>query len=169
MYILANYIQELTSMCGKTPKIISIFIILLNLTSTTVNANETNGIIKIKSPHSVSETINKLEAVLIKKGMTIFKRVNHTAGANKVGLQLRPTELLIFGNPKVGTPLMQCSQTAALDLPQKALAYKDENGQVWLAYNNPVYMAKRHDIQGCEKAVQKVTNALAKFSSAATK
>jgi len=149
-------------------KITSSLVILLSLTSATVNASDTNGIIKIKSTHSVSETINKLEAALIKKGMTIFKRVNHTDGANKAGLQLRSTELLIFGNPKVGTPLMLCSQTAALDLPQKALAYKDKNGQVWLAYNDPAYMAKRHDIKGCEKAVQKVTNALAKFASAAT-
>ena len=155
-------------MNNKPFKIISGIIISFSLCSA-VTANEANGIIKIKSTHSVSETINKLEAVLSKKGMTIFKRVNHTAGAKKVGLQLRPTELLIFGNPKVGTPLMQCSQTAALDLPQKALAYKDENGQVWLAYNDPAYMANRHDIQGCDKAIQKVTNALAKFSSIATK
>ena len=154
-------------MNNKPFKIISGIIISFSLCSA-VTANEANGIIKIKSTHSVSETINKLEAVLSKKGMTIFKRVNHTAGAKKVGLQLRPTELLIFGNPKVGTPLMQCSQTAALDLPQKALAYKDENGQVWLAYNDPAYMANRHDIQGCDKAIQKVTNALAKFSSIAT-
>ena len=155
-------------MNNKPFKIISGIIISFSLCSA-VTANEANGIIKIKSTHSVSETINKLEAVLSKKGMTIFKRVNHTAGAKKVGLQLRPTELLIFGNPKVGTPLIQCSQTAALDLPQKALAYKDENGQVWLAYNDPAYMANRHDIQDCDKAIQKVTNALAKFSSIATK
>ena len=155
-------------MNNKPFKIISGIIISLSLCSA-VTANEANGIIKIKSTHSVSETINKLEAVLSKKGMTIFKRVNHTAGAKKAGLQLRPTELLIFGNPKVGTPLMQCSQTAALDLPQKALAYKDDKGQVWLAYNDPAYMANRHDIQGCDKAIQKVTNALAKFSSIATK
>ncbi len=100
--------------------------------------------------------------------MTIFKRVDHTAGAKKVGLELRPTELLIFGNPKVGTPLMLCSQTAALDLPQKALAYKDESGQVWLTYNDPTYMAKRHHIKGCEKSINKVTNALAKFAGIAT-
>ncbi len=155
-------------MSNKTLKIISGIIISLSL-SGTVTANETNGIIKIKSTHSVSETIDKLETVLTKKGMTIFKRVNHTAGANKVDLQLRPTELLIFGNPKVGTPLMQCSQTAALDLPQKALAYKDENGQVWLAYNDPAYMAKRHNLKNCDAAVQKVTNALARFASVATK
>jgi len=152
----------------KTLKIITGFI-LLSLSSTVSMAGKVDGIIKIQSAHSVPETINKLEAVLRKKGMTIFKRVDHAAGANKVGLKIRATELLIFGNPKVGTPLMQCSQTAALDLPQKALAYKDKNGQVWLAYNAPAYMAKRHGIQGCEKAIQKVTNALAKFSRIATK
>lgn len=155
-------------MNSKTLKFIS-SIILISALNSPLLAENTNGIIKLKSTHSVTETINKLEAVLLKKGMTIFKRVNHTAGASKVGLTLRPTELLIFGNPKVGTPLMQCSQTAALDLPQKALAYKDESGQVWLAYNDPSYMAKRHNIQGCEKAIKKVTGALAKFTSIATK
>ncbi len=155
-------------MNSKTLKII-FSLITLSSGCTTVIASETDGIIKTKSAHSVTETINRLEAVLNKKGMTIFKRVNHTAGANKAGLQLRPTELLIFGNPKVGTPLMQCSQTAALDLPQKALAYKDKKGQVWLIYNDPAYMAERHHLHGCEKAVQKVTNALARFASAATK
>jgi len=152
----------------KLPGLYPALLILLSLISTQSFALDSNGIIKIKSAHSPSATINKLEAVLNKKGMTIFKRVNHTTGAAKVGLELRPTELLIFGNPKVGTPLMLCSQTAALDLPQKALAYKDENGQTWLAYNDPAYMAKRHNIQGCEKPIQKVTNALANFAKAAT-
>ena len=155
-------------MSHKTTLTIATLFILLNLIANTANATNVNGIIKIKSTHSVAETINKLEAVLTKKGMTIFKRVNHTAGAEKAGLQLRPTELLIFGNPKVGTPLMLCSQTAALDLPQKALAYEDKNGQVWLAYNDPVYMAKRHNTKDCDAAVQKVTNALAKFTRIAT-
>ena len=149
-------------------KFLTTLIILLCAISTQSYATDSNGIIKIKSKHTVTETINKLETVLNKKGMTIFKRVDHTAGAEKAGLKLRPTELLIFGSPKVGTPLMLCSQTAALDLPQKALAYKDESGQVWLVYNDPAYMAKRHNIQGCEKPIQKVTNALAKFVSAAT-
>ena len=149
-------------------KIIIGLIPLLALTSYNIFAAESNGMIKVKSNHSVSETISKLETVLNKKGMTIFKRVNHTAGAEKVGIQLRPTELLIFGNPKVGTPLMLCSQTAALDLPQKALAYEDEKGQVWLAYNDPAYMAQRHNIKDCDAAVKKVTNALAKFSNIAT-
>ena len=145
-----------------------ISIILFTVFASTPLLAADNGIIRIKSAHSAKATIDKLEAVLKKKGMTIFKRVDHTAGAKKVGLDIRPTDLLIFGNPKVGTPLMQCSQTSALDLPQKALAYKDESGQVWLAYNDPAYMAKRHGIKGCEKAVQKVTGALAKFTKIAT-
>ena len=154
----------------NTIKNISVQALLIaSLMSTQAYADVSNGMIRIKSNNSVTATIDKLETVLKNKGMTIFKRVDHAAGAEKAGLRLRPTELLIFGNPKVGTPLMLCSQTAALDLPQKALAYKDENGQVWLAYNDPAYMANRHNIKDCEAAVQKVTNALAKFSKAATK
>ena len=143
-------------------------LVIALLLSTQAYADSSNGMIKIKSSHSAAETINKLENVLNKKGMTIFKRVDHSAGAAKAVIKLRPTELLIFGNPKVGTPLMLCSQTAALDLPQKALAYKDESGKVWLIYNDPAYMAKRHNIKGCDTAVQKVTNALANFSRIAT-
>ena len=149
-------------------KILTVLILSLCSINTTSFASDSNGIIKVKSKYSATETIDRLEAVLKKKGMTVFKRVNHTAGASQAGLQLRPTELLIFGNPKAGTPLMLCSQTSALDLPQKALAYKDEKGQVWLAYNDPAYMADRHNIKGCEKPVQNVTNALAKFASLAT-
>ena len=143
-------------------------LVIAILLSTQAYGNSSDGIVIIKSNNSVTATIDKLETVLKNKGMTIFKRVDHAAGAEKAGLKLRPTELLIFGNPKVGTPLMLCSQTAALDLPQKALAYKDENGQVWLAYNDPENMANRHNIKNCEAAIQKVTNALAKFSKAAT-
>ena len=143
-------------------------LIAISLICSPLLADDSNGMIRIKSHNSVDATIDKLEDILKSKGMTIFKRVNHTAGAEKVGMQLRPTELLIFGNPKVGTPLMLCSQTAALDLPQKALAYEDTNGQVWLAYNDPAYMAKRHNTKDCDAAVQKVTNALAKFTKIAT-
>jgi uncharacterized protein (DUF302 family) len=155
-------------MCKKLLKSYFGLILLASLISTPSVAQEANGLIKIKSVANVTETINKLETALLKKGMTIFKRVNHTAGAEKVDLQLRPTELLIFGNPKVGTPLMLCSQTVAIDLPQKALAYEDENGQVWLAYNDPAYLAKRHNIQDCDKPLQKVSNALANFAKVAT-
>ena len=143
-------------------------LVITLLLCTQADADTSNGMVRIKSNHNVTTTIDNLETVLKKKGMTIFKRVNHTVGAEKAGLQLRPTELLIFGNPKVGTPLMLCSQTAALDLPQKALAYEDEDGRVWLSYNDPAYISKRHNIKDCGAAVQKVTNALAKFSRIAT-
>jgi uncharacterized protein (DUF302 family) len=96
------------------------------------------GLISVKSSHDVKNTADRLETVLNEKGMTVFLRVDHTEGARKVGQELRPTELVIFGNPKVGTPLMQCSQTVAIDLPQKALIWQDESGQVWLTYNDPV-------------------------------
>ena len=154
-------------MYNRKSRILNLVIIITSLFCTAVSAADDNGIIKIISQHEVAETINKLEAVLRQKGMTIFARVDHSAGADKAGIQLRSTELLIFGNPKVGTPLMQCSQTAALDLPQKALAYKDDTGQVWLAYNDPAYMAKRHSIKGCKQALEKVSNALAKFTKLA--
>jgi uncharacterized protein (DUF302 family) len=131
-------------------------------------AEQADGVIRIKSMHSVTDTVDRLESALKNKGMTIFKRVSHSAGAAKVGLELRPTELLIFGNPKVGTPLMQCQQLAALDLPQKALVYEDENGQVWYAYNDPEYIAYRHNIVGCDDVVSKISSALFKFSRLAT-
>jgi uncharacterized protein (DUF302 family) len=147
-----------------------LLLVIMISTQTIVYASEntaTNGLIIINSKHSVSETIDRLQTALQNKGMTIFIRIDHAAGAEKVGLHLRPTELLIFGNPKVGTPLMLCSQTAAIDLPQKALAYEDETGQVRLAYNDPAYMAKRHNIDDCEQAIQKVSNALANFAKTA--
>jgi uncharacterized protein (DUF302 family) len=126
------------------------------------------GLISVKSSHDVKNTADRLETVLNEKGMTVFLRVDHAEGARKVGQELRPTELVIFGNPKVGTPLMQCSQTVAIDLPQKALIWQDESGQVWLTYNDPQYLATRHGINGCKAVLGKVQNALKNFAQAAT-
>jgi uncharacterized protein (DUF302 family) len=103
------------------------------------------GLIEVKSPHAAKETVERLESFLKGKGMTIFARVDHAAGAAKVGKQLRATELLIFGNPQGGTPLMECAQTIGIDLPLKALVWQDANGQVWVGYNDPV--ARRHGAQ----------------------
>ena len=127
-----------------------------------------DGLVTVKSSHDVKTTADRLEKVLKEKGMTVFQRINHAQGAEKAGMELRPTELVIFGNPKVGTPLMLCSQTAAIDLPQKALLWQDEEGQVWLTYNDPRYMADRHGITGCDKVLGKVATALEKFAHAAT-
>jgi len=126
------------------------------------------GIINIKSRHDVKNTADRLETVLKEKGMTVFLRINHSEGARRVGEKLRPTELVIFGNPKVGAPLMQCSQTVAIDLPQKALIWQDDSGQVWLSYNDPRYLAKRHGIDGCKAVLDKVQTALKNFAQAAT-
>ena len=127
-----------------------------------------SGLIQLKSSHNVKNTADRLETVLNEKGMTVFLRINHSESARKVGEKLRPTELVIFGNPKVGAPLMQCSQTVAIDLPQKALIWQDEGGQVWLSYNDPQYLANRHMIDGCKTVLDKVRNALKNFAKAAT-
>jgi uncharacterized protein (DUF302 family) len=127
-----------------------------------------SGLISIKSSHDVKTTADRLENALKGKGMTVFIRIDHAAGAQKVGMKLRSTELLIFGNPKVGTPLMQCSQSVAIDLPQKALIWEDEAGQVWLSYNDPKYLVKRHGITGCVEVIKKIEKALGNFAHAAT-
>jgi len=124
-----------------------------------------NGLVTVKSGHDVELTANRLEQILLDKGMTIFARVKHAEAAWKLGKKLRPTELIIFGNPKIGTLLMQCQQTAAIDLPQKALVWEDEAGVVWLSYNNPDYIESRHDIQQCGEVTSKIKNALASFAS----
>ena len=127
-----------------------------------------NGLINVKSSHDTKTTADRLENALKQKGMTVFARIDHAAGAQKVGQKLRPTELVVFGNPKVGTPLMQCRQSTAIDLPQKALIWEDEEGQVWLSYNNPNYLVERHGITGCAEVVKKIEKALGNFAKAAT-
>lgn len=131
-------------------------------------ASAADGLVTVKSSHDVATTMDKLQAVVESKGMTVFGRVDHTAGAAKADIELRPTQVLIFGNPKVGSPLMNCSQSIAIDLPQKALVWEDENGDVWLGYNDPTYLKSRHATEGCDEVFAKVTGALAKFSAAAT-
>ena len=115
-----------------------------------------NGLISVKSSHDVKVTADRLETVLNQKGMNVFIRIDHAAGAAKVDKELRPTELIIFGNPKVGTPLMQCSQSAAIDLPQKALIWQDNKGSVWLSYNDPEYLNGRHGLKECSEVIKKV-------------
>jgi uncharacterized protein (DUF302 family) len=127
-----------------------------------------NGMISKKSNFSVKVTLDRLENVLRKKGITIVTRWSHDAGAKKAGIDLRPTELLIFGNPKMGSHFFTSNQTAGIDLPMKALAWKDEKGQVWLTYNDPVYIANRHSINDRPAIVKKMTGALNNLTNAAT-
>lgn len=115
-------------------------------------ASAADGLIAVKSPHSAKITMDRLEAVVKEKGLNVFARIDHAAGAAKVGKALRPTELLIFGNPQGGTPFMECAQTVGIDLPLKALVWEDADKQVWLGYNDTAYLAKRHEVPACAPA-----------------
>lgn len=108
-----------------------------------------DGLIAVKSTFPVRETMDRFEENAKQLGLNIFARIDHAAGAAKVGKSLRPTELLIFGNPQGGTPFMECAQTVGIDLPLKVLVWEDPQGQVWLGYNNPAFLAQRHGIVQC--------------------
>ena len=121
------------------------------------------GMIDVPSPYSVPDTLTRLESILKERGVTIFARVDHSGEAEKAGLKMRPTQLLIFGSPKGGTPLMIAAPSVAIDLPLKALAWEDESGRVWVSYNAPEYLQQRHgfpadllkNIAGASALIQK--------------
>ena len=136
-------------------------IILGALVSVNSQANEVDGLVKMQSKFSVSETLDRLENLLEKKGITVAVRWKHSEKAANVDIKMRDTELLVFGNPKLGSHLMTSAQTVAIDLPMKAIAWKDAAGQVWLAYNDPAYIAKRHGVSDRDDIVKKMSNALA--------
>jgi uncharacterized protein (DUF302 family) len=123
-----------------------IFAASILLPSEALPMQKEEGIVKIPSHHSVDETVAKLEAILTSKGVTLFALVDHSGEAEKVGLKMPPTKLLIFGNPKAGTPLMLASPSAAIDLPLKILVAEDAQGKVWISYNSPEYLQERHGL-----------------------
>ena len=112
-------------------------------------ASGIDGLVAIKSPYPAKDTMDRFEQNARQRGLNIFARIDYAAGAAKVGKALRPTEVLIFGNPAGGTPLMECAQSTGIDLPLKALVWEDAEGQVWLGYNDPAYLAQRHDSPQC--------------------
>jgi len=111
-----------------------------------------DGLITVQSRFGVTETIDRLAEVVKRAGLVVFASIYHAAGARDVGAALRPTELLIFGNPRGGTPLMQDSQLAGIDLPVKALGWEDEQGNAWLSYNDPHWIAGRHGLGDVSRA-----------------
>lgn len=127
-----------------------------------------NGLVQMPSQFTVAETGDRLETLLQARGLTLMARIDHAQNAASVDQDLRDTQLLIFGNPAVGTPLMQCNPTVAIDLPQKALIWQDEADQVWLAYNDPEYLMERHGLAGCEPMLERVGQALNGLAMAAT-
>lgn len=127
-----------------------------------------DGLVSVPSAHDAKTTMNRLEQVVKQKGMNVFARIDHAAGAAQIGKPLRSTEVLIFGNPQGGTPLMQCAQSAGIDLPLKALVWQDDAGKIWLGYNDPAYLAKRHGVGDCGPVVGNMSKALAGFAKEAT-
>jgi uncharacterized protein (DUF302 family) len=128
-----------------------------------------DGLTTIRSSNGPKMTADRLEAEVKAKGLTLFARIDHAAGASAAGLQLRPTELLIFGNAKGGTPLMQAAQTMGIDLPLKALVWQDEAGDTFLSYNDPGWLTKRHNLGGAgETAIGNLSAALRALAQAAT-
>jgi uncharacterized protein (DUF302 family) len=107
-----------------------------------------DGLVRVASQYSVEETLQRLEAAFAAKGLQVFARIDHSGEAEKVGLKMRPTKLLIFGSPKGGTPLMVAAPTLAIDLPMKALVFEDDTAKVWLLYNRPEYLQERHGVPG---------------------
>ena len=121
-----------------------------------------DGLTICPSHHGPKETMDRLVAAVTSRGMAILARIDHAAGAAKVGLALRSTEVVLFGNARAGTPLMQAAQTMGIDLPLKALVWQDEVGSTWLAYNDPTWLAQRHDaLIGMERSLGAMTDALA--------
>ena len=124
-----------------------------------LNVQASDAFVQKKSLYSVKQTLDRVEAILHKKGISVFARVDHAAGAEKVGLQMNDTQLLIFGNPKMGTPLMNEQILMGLDLPMKMLAWKDASGQIWLAYTSPQALQQRHGLKN-QLIIEKMTKAL---------
>jgi uncharacterized protein (DUF302 family) len=125
-----------------------------------------HGLVALKSPHSQADTLTRLEAQVRQRNLNVFARIDHAGAAQRSGMTLRPTEVMIFGNPQAGTPLMACVQSLGIDLPMKALVWTDAAGQVWLGYNDPVWLVHRNGGADCP-AAENVRKALAAIAEAA--
>jgi uncharacterized protein (DUF302 family) len=125
-------------------------------------------LVTLPSAHGAGETVERLKSLLVQKGIQVFADVDHAAGAQTVGLSLRPTRVLIFGNPKAGTPLMQSRQTIGLDLPLRALVWEDEAGKVWVTYRRVESLARQHHVTGHDEAAKALDDGLAALARAAT-
>jgi len=126
------------------------------------------GTIRMESAHDAATTLDRLEKIFIEKGITVFARVDHAAGAKKIGEDLPPTQLLLFGNPKLGTPLMKVNREAGFDLPMKALAWTDDAGKTWLAVTDPQVLKDRYGLDAAAGVIDKMTGAVTAMGKAAT-
>ena len=143
------------------------YIAVLILVLSTAAAGADDGLVKKLSARSVQTTMNSLENLVRNKGLTVFARIDHAAGATKVGEEMLPTQLLIFGNPAIGTKLMTSQRSVGIDLPIKVLIWEEPNGKVWIAYNDPAYLAERHGIDDRDAVLEKMAGAVRGLVSAA--
>jgi uncharacterized protein (DUF302 family) len=143
------------------------YIAVLILVLSTAAAGADDGLVKKLSARSVQTTMNSLENLVRNKGLTVFARIDHAAGATKVGEEMLPTQLLIFGNPAIGTKLMTSQRSVGIDLPIKVLIWEEPDGKVWIAYNDPAYLAERHGIDDRDAVLEKMAGAVRGLVSAA--
>jgi uncharacterized protein (DUF302 family) len=167
LLVIHNHTDNNDSPGGENMFKRALIIAVCSFIAVTSVARDVDGLIKKKSMHSVSVTLDRLESLLKKKGITVAMRWKHSEKAAGVNIKMRDTELLVFGNPKLGSHLMTSKQTAAIDLPMKAIAWKDDKGQVWIAYNDPMYIARRHAIDDRPEQLKKMSGALDKLTSKA--
>ncbi len=140
---------------------------MIALVLSTVTAQADDGLVKKLSARSVQSTMDSLENLVRNKGLTVFVRIDHAAGAAEVGEEMLPTQLLMFGNPAIGTNLMTSQRTVGVDLPIKVLIWEEPDGKVWIAYNDPAYLAKRHGIDDRDAVLDKMGRAVNGLVSAA--
>ncbi len=140
---------------------------MIALVLSTVTAQADDGLVKNLSAHSVQTTMDSLENLVRNKGLTVFVRIDHAAGAAEVGEEMLPTQLLMFGNPAIGTNLMTSQRTIGVDLPIKVLIWEEPDGKVWIAYNDPAYLAKRHGIDDRDAVLDKMGRVVKGLVSAA--
>lgn len=144
----------------------NIVIAILLLTSCQAKSQE--NFIKVASKNSVSQTVEKLTNALTSKGLTVFDVIDHQKGAQNVAIELNPTTVVIFGNPKMGSKLMNCDQTIGLDLPMKMLVWQDNKGSVWLGYTSPKVLAQKYELDPCKDLLVKMEGAMHNFAQVAT-
>ncbi len=142
-----------------------LIVVCLSLLALSSAAFGAEGLIAVKSPFGAKDTMNRFEANAKNRGLIIFARIDHAAGAAKIGKAIRPTEVLVFGNPQGGTPFIECAQSVGIDLPLKVLVWEGAQGQVWLGYNDPAFLANRHGAAQCP-AVGNLSKALSGLAEA---
>jgi uncharacterized protein (DUF302 family) len=169
MHERQGYREPGSSRCPATTLLVGLLSLLMLTAQAPAPGGGASGLVAKRSQYSVAETMDRLERAAKDRDFVVVARVDHAGAAQRAGLTLRPAQLLIFGNPRGGTPLMQSAPTAGIDLPLRALAWEDSGGQIWLAYNDPSWLALRHGVQDRAEVIKAMTAVLEALTDAAAK